>query len=144
MCGNLGAMSIGTSTASARESAAPLRQRLRDALGVAIKERDRVAVGALRSALAAIENAEAVDVAALAEHGGAAGGTNLAIERIPIGVGAAEVARRELTEGDVERIVRGEVAEREAAAATYERAGQGERAGRLREEMRVLGAHLAQ
>lgn len=35
-------------------------------------------------------------------------------------------------------------AEREAAAATYEWAGHGERAGRLREEMRVLSDHLAQ
>jgi len=137
-------MAIGTSTTSARDSTAPpLRRRLRDALGTAIKERDRVAVGALRSALAAIENAEAVDVADTAENGGL-GGTSLAIERIPVGAGAAEVARRELSEGDVERIVRGEVAEREVAAITYERAGQGERAGLLRAEMRVLSAHLVQ
>ena len=39
----------------------PLRQNLRDALTTAIKSRDRVAVAALRSALAAIDNAEAVD-----------------------------------------------------------------------------------
>jgi len=137
-------MAIGTSTTSARDSTAPpLRRRLRDALGTAIKERDRVAVGALRSALAAIENAEAVDVADTAENGGLSG-TSLAIERIPVGAGAAEVARRELSEGDVERIVRGEVAEREVAAITYERAGQGERAGLLRAEMRVLSAHLVQ
>ena len=134
-------MSIDSPTASAQDSAAPLRQRLRGALGAAIKERDRAAVGALRSALAAIENAEAVDVAGRSENTGA-GGTSLAIERIPVGAGAAEVARRELTEGDVERIVRGEVAEREAAALTYERAGQAEHAQRLREEIRVLSAHL--
>ena len=125
-------MSIGTSSASARESAAsPLRTRLRDALGAAIKERDRVAVGALRSALAAIENAEAVDVSGTAGRDGA-GGTGMAIEQIPLGAGAAEVDRRELTEDDAERIVRGEVAEREAAALTYENAGQAARAERLR------------
>ena len=38
-----------------------LRQRLSRALPVAMKARDRVAVAALRSALAAIANAEAVD-----------------------------------------------------------------------------------
>lgn len=136
-------MSINASNTSAREPAAPpLRRRLRDALGAAIKERDRAAVGALRSALAAIENAEAVDVAQTAENG-ATGRASLAIEQIPIGAGAADVARRRLTEDDVERIVRGEVAEREAAVATYERAGQGDRAVRLREEIRVLSGHLA-
>ena len=135
-------MSISTSGASARGSAAPpLRQRLRDALGAAIKERDRVAVGALRSALAAIENAEAVDVATPAESG-ATRRTSLAIEQIPVGAGAADVARRQLTEDDVERIVRGEVAEREVAVATYERAGKDDRAGRLREEIRVLSGQL--
>jgi uncharacterized protein len=137
-------MSIGTSTPSSPESAAPpLRQRLRAALGAAIKERDRVAAGALRSALAAIENAEAVDVAG-PTGSGAAGGTSPAIEPTPVGAGAAEAARRELTEDDVERIVRGEVAELDAAALAYERAEQGERARRLREEMRVLAAHLTE
>ena len=135
-------MPISASSTAARDSAAPpLRRRLRDALGAAIKERDRIAVGALRSALAAIENAEAVDVARTAESG-ATGRATLAIEQIPIGAGAADIARRQLTEDDVERIVRGEVVEREAAVAAYERAGQDDRAGRLREEIRVLSGHL--
>jgi uncharacterized protein YqeY len=115
--------------------AAPLRQRLRDALGVAIKERDRVAAGALRSALAAIENAEAVEPGPDADRG-------LGIGQIPVGVGAAEAARRELTERDVERIVRAEITEREAAAHGYELAGRSSHASRLRLEIDVLSRHL--
>jgi uncharacterized protein YqeY len=116
--------------------AVPLRQRLRDALPVAMKARDRVAVTALRATLAAIDNAEAVDRPASADHG-------LAIERSPVGVGAAEVERRVLTETQVEDIVRAEMAEREAAARDYDRAGRPERAEQLRNEVRVLSAHLA-
>jgi uncharacterized protein len=111
-----------------------LRQRLREALPAAMKARDRVAVAALRSALAAIDNAEAV------------GGTptkGLAIERSPVGVGAAELPRRELTPAQVEEIVRAEMAEREAAALAYDRAGHTDRAGQLRGEIGVLATYLA-
>jgi uncharacterized protein YqeY len=116
--------------------AVPLRQRLRDALPAAMKARDRVAVAALRATLSAIDNAEAVDRAPSVDQ-------SLAIERSPVGVGAAEVARRVLTEAQVEQIVRAEVAEREAAARDYDRAGRPERAEQLRSEVSVLAAHLA-
>jgi uncharacterized protein YqeY len=112
-----------------------LRQRLRDALPDAIRARDGVTVAALRSTLAALDNAEAVDRPA-------GPGDSLAIERTPIGVGAAEVERRLLTDETVERIVRAEVTEREAAASQYDRAGRAERAARLRAEAAVLTAHL--
>jgi uncharacterized protein YqeY len=92
-------------------------------------------VAALRSTLAALDNAEAVDRPAAAAG-------SLAIEHTPIGVGAAEVDRRVLTEAMVERIVRAEVAEREAAADQYERAGRADRAAQLRAESAVLSAHL--
>jgi uncharacterized protein YqeY len=115
-------------------SIAPLRQRLREALPAAMKARDRVAVAALRATLAAIDNAEAVEH--VPSHG-------LAIERSPVGVGAAEVERRVLTEAQVADIVRAEMAEREAAARDYERAGRPERAEQLRGEISVLSAHLA-
>jgi uncharacterized protein len=113
----------------------PLQRRLREALTVAMKARDRVAVVALRSTLAAIENAEAVDRAEVR-------GQRLAIEQSPVGVGAAELPRRVLTPAQVEHIVRGEIAEREAAARGYDRAGQPERAERLRDEARLLSAYL--
>jgi len=114
----------------------PLRQRLRAALPEALRAGDRDAVAALRSALAAIDNAESVDAPPPAPG-------SLAVERTPVGAGATEVARRELTEAQVERLVRTEVAEREAVAAEYERAGRGERAARLRREAAVLAAHLS-
>src|SRR2546423_6423978 len=74
----------------------PLRQRLRDALPAAMKARDRVVVSALRATLAAIENAEAT--APATDRG-------MAIERSPVGVGAAEARRRGLTEAPGEQIV---------------------------------------
>ncbi|HEU5353984.1 MAG TPA: hypothetical protein VFU65_05965 [Actinocrinis sp.] len=116
-------------------SAAPLRQRLRDALSGAIKSRDKVAVAALRSALAAIDNAEAVERTDTADR-------QLAIEQLQIGVGSTETARRELTEAQIERIVRAELAEREAAARDYQRVGRIEHAERLRGEIRVLAEQL--
>jgi uncharacterized protein YqeY len=116
-------------------SAAPLRQRLRDALTGAIKTRDKVAIAALRSTLAAIDNAEAVERPRTADR-------RPAIEQLEIGVGSTEAARRELTEAQIERIVRGELAEREAAARDYQRAGRLEHAERLRGEIRVLAEHL--
>ena len=113
----------------------PLRQRLRAALPAALKARDAVAVAALRGTLAAIDNAEAVPPAT-------PDGRGMAIEHSPVGVGAAEAQRRVLTEADVARIVRAEVAEREAAARGYDGAGRPERAERLRAEAGILVAHL--
>ncbi|WP_203816709.1 GatB/YqeY domain-containing protein [Paractinoplanes ferrugineus] len=112
-----------------------LRHRLRTALPAAMKARDQTATSALRATLAAIDNAEAVEPA-----GSAPGG--LAIEQVAIGVGATEVARRTLTEHEVEQIVRDEVTERETAAEQYDEAGYPDRAEKLRGEARVLTAHL--
>jgi uncharacterized protein len=113
-----------------------IRTALRADLTAALKTRDRIAAAALRSALAAIDNAEAVPVdgAPVAGEGAVAGAV--------IGVGAAEVARRGLTEVDVRAILAGEVQERRTAAAEYERLGRAERATQLRAEADVLGRHL--
>jgi uncharacterized protein YqeY len=132
----VGSQTVSIEPTISRADPPPLRQRLRAALPVAMKARDRVAVAALRSALAAIDNAEAVDRPASVDQ-------RLAIEQIPVGVGAAEVARRVLTQPQVEHIVRAEVAERETAARDYERAGRPERAKQLRDEASALSAHLA-
>jgi uncharacterized protein YqeY len=112
-----------------------LRRRLRNALVAAMKERDRVAVTVLRSTLAAIDNAEAVDATA------PAGGSS-AIESSPVGIGVAEVERRALSDEDIAQIVRSEVADREAAALDYDRAGRPERAEALRAEVQALSSHL--
>jgi uncharacterized protein YqeY len=117
----------------------PVRDRLRLALRDAMKARDAVAVGALRSALAAVDNAEAVEASpapSSATHPGLAG--------TAVGLGAGEVARWTLTEAEVERVVRVEVADRRAAAREYEQAGLRERAERLLAEAGVLASHLGE
>lgn len=114
-----------------------IRTRLRRALGVALKARDAGAVSALRSAMSAIGNAEAVDPAARPAGTGSAhfAGT-------VAGLGAGEAQRRLLTEADADAIVRQEAAEREAAAGEYERGGRAAEAARLREGARALMAVL--
>jgi uncharacterized protein YqeY len=121
----------------AEERGEGLRDRLRRALPAAMKARDRPAVAALRSALAAIDNAEAVEAAAPPTGAG----TPAFAGTVP-GVGAAEAERRRLTPGEMEQLLRAEVADREAAARTYEQAGQAEQAARLRTEARILGSYL--
>jgi uncharacterized protein YqeY len=108
--------------------------RLRSALGEALRARDMVAVGALRSALSAIGNAEAVAPGSPVAAG--AGGEYFA--GAVAGLGAAEARRRTLSAAEIERIVRAEAGERLRAAAEYERAGHADRAARLHSEAWVL------
>lgn len=119
------------------EGAPPLHTRLRGALPAALKARDQVAVAALRSALAAIDNAQAVAAPPAPRSGGVIAGA-------VAGLGAGEAPRRDLSPADVAAIVRAEVADRRAAAADYERAGQVDAATRLTAEADVLAALLAQ
>jgi arginase len=113
-----------------------LRARLRRALPAAMKARDRDAVSALRAALAAIDNAEAVE--AVATPPGAA--TPDVAGAVAFGEG--EVPRRHLTEGDVIAIVALEAAERGATADEYDRLGKPDDAARLRREATTLQSHL--
>jgi len=115
-----------------------LRPRLRAALTAAMKSRDAAAVAALRSALAAIDNAEAVDPAQGPVPPPAGG----PVAKSVAGVGAAEVPRRELTAEEEAAIVAGEAAERRAAATEYERLGRTEDAARLRSEADLLDTFL--
>ena len=117
-----------------------IMSRLRRALGVSLKAREAGSVSALRSAMSAIGNAEAVDPAA-ARPGGS-GSPHFA--GTVAGLGAGEAQRRRLTEADVVAIVRREAAECEAAAGEYERGGRAEEAARLREGARVLIGVLEQ
>ncbi len=116
-----------------RTEGLPLRDRLRAALTAAMKRRDRCAAGALRSALGAIDNAEAVDASEVRAG---------AIESSAVGLGVAEARRRELTEADIERIVRTEIDERHAAATEYETLGRADRAADLRAEAQALTEQL--
>jgi hypothetical protein len=108
------------------------RATLRDALLAARKDRDAARVSALRSALSAIDNAETpddVEVDAPASDA-IAGGV--------VGLGAAEVARRELSDTEIRILVRAEVDERLAAAEQVSGGGHSERAATLRAEAAVL------
>ena len=111
-----------------------LRDRLRAALPIALKARDHRTTSALRSALAAIENAEAVDAGDIRAG---------SIEASPVGLGVHEVARRHLTEDDVATIVRAEIAAHRAAAAANESSGHPDRAAELLAEADALAAHLS-
>jgi uncharacterized protein YqeY len=113
-----------------------MRTDLRRDLTAALKARDRVAIAALRSALAAIDNAEAVPVdqsvhSTESEHVAGA-----------VGLGGAEVQRRQLTDTDLQAIVQNEVRERSVAARAYENADRHDLAERLRAEAEVLSRHL--
>ena len=102
-----------------------IRRRLRDALYDALKARDEMATAALRSAISAIANAEAVGPAPA---------------KLRLGPGAGDVPRRDLTEDELLAIMLAEVDERTRAAGENERLGQPEQARRLRSEADLLRA----
>jgi hypothetical protein len=108
-----------------------LRARLRQALPEAMRARDKAAVSALRATIAALDNAEAVPVDDVETRGSA-------IEWSPVGAGATEAARRELSERAVADIVRAEAAERLDAAALLTAPAHADRGARLRAEAAVL------
>ena len=109
------------------------RERLRAALSAALRQRDSARVAVFRTALAALDNAEAVPVG---EHDPG----SLALEATPVGLGAREAARRQLSEEDVVFVVRAEISDRLVAADVYEEAGRHEHARRLREEADMLAS----
>ena len=109
-----------------------IRQALRSALTDALRARDKTAMAALRSAIAAIDNAESVPVG---DH--RAGAIELAGT-----LGAAEVPRKILSEEDIRMIVQCEVSDRRAAAQQYQAAGRLDQAEKLRKEADVLDRFL--
>jgi hypothetical protein len=114
-----------------------LRARLRRALTDAMKQRDRTAVTALRTALSAIDNSEAVarpEPPSDVGSGAIAGAVH--------GVGRSEVLRRDLTEGEILDVVVDQIEERDRAANEYERMGQLDHANLLRDEAAVLRSHI--
>lgn len=115
-----------------------MRTRLRHDLTAAIKARDRTTTRALRSALSAIENAEATEV--IHDTRGATGSEYIAGSTA--GLGAAEGERRVLSHGDVFALIQAQVDERLLAAEEYERCRRGDLAGQLRAEVDVLRQYL--
>jgi uncharacterized protein YqeY len=108
------------------------RARLRSALLAARKARDTARVSALRSALSAIDNAETPDGAEVdaPSSGKIAGGV--------VGLGAAEVMRRDLSDEHIRELLRTEIDERLTAADDFTAGGHAQRATLLRSEAAAL------
>jgi uncharacterized protein YqeY len=145
-------------------AAEDIRARMRRGLVTAMKARDQPAVEALRSALARIDNAEAVDLESVDDEAidegvfddevldkqasdpaaapPYAGDGHPAVAGSIPGVGAAEVARRVLRPEQMAGIVRNEVIEREAGADILEAVGHPDRAERLRAQAQLLTTYL--
>jgi uncharacterized protein len=104
---------------------------MRQALPEAMRARDKAAVSALRATLAALDNAEAVPLDETESH-------SLALELSPVGAGATEAARRELSESGVADVVRAEAAERLDVADQLTAPAHADRAARLCAEAAVL------
>ena len=118
--------------------------RLRAALTAALGSGDRAAAAAVRSALSAVGNAEAIDTAAQAGPAGLATASSEHFAGARAGLGAGEVPRKRLSAADVMQIVLAEIAERQSAAVEYDRLGHASRAERLRREADVLAAVLSE
>jgi uncharacterized protein YqeY len=115
----------------------PLVDQLRSDLTAAMKARDSHRVAALRSALSAIANAEAV----------AAPSTAASLSQSPIagavsGLGAGEATRQELSDDAVLALVRSEFDTRTAGAAEFDALGRDDHAAQLRAEAAVLADYL--
>ncbi len=108
------------------DAAQSLRVRMASDLKLALKARDAAEISALRSLLAALDNAGAVATTA---------------RNVPVYGRSGDVPRRVLSAGEVEGLVAGEIAEREASIADYERGGHHEAADRLRAEAKVLARY---
>lgn len=116
----------------------PVRDRLHAALTAAMRDRDRVATTAYRTALAALDNAEAVDpqpYSASEVSGPIAGSVG--------GLYATEAARRALTPAEQRAVLSAEIAERRHAADDFAGAGRPADALRLWAEADLLQELLA-
>jgi uncharacterized protein len=114
-----------------------LRHALRRDLAIAMKAREPDAVAALRTAIAAIDNAEAVPAP---EASQAATSSHIAGARA--GLGAAEAARLDLSDREQQAILRDQITGYTTEADRYEALGQPDAANRLRTQASVLSAYL--
>jgi uncharacterized protein len=114
-----------------------LRAALRAGLSAALKARDADALAALRIAIAAIDNAEAVP----SPEGGAPT-TSAHVAGAGRGPGSTEAARRSLSADEAHAILRGQITERTDEADRYQALGQPDAAERLRRQARALAAYL--
>ena len=104
-----------------------LRERLESDLKAAMRDRDRERVSVLRTTLAALSNAEAVDAST---------------SRPATGAFAADVERRDLSDDEILAILRRERDEFLASVEEYETGGQHDAAAGLRSKAAVLDRYL--
>nr|MDT0662861.1 hypothetical protein [Micromonospora sp. DSM 115978] len=110
---------------------------LRADLVAAMKARRPEVVAALRTAIAAIDNAEAVQAP---DRTAAASSEHVAGARS--GVGSTETDRRVLAIADVHALLAAQVTERVAEADRYDSYGRHDAAARLRREADALSRYL--
>lgn len=113
-----------------------IKLRLSDDLKKAMKEKDAVAMKAIRSLVAAIDNAGAVFVAApatMSMSGGIAGATS--------GLGSTEVPRKELSDNDIKQIIQKEIDEMLKAIEMINDSTRPE-TGQLAEQISILKKYL--
>ena len=104
-----------------------LRERLKTDLREAMKARQNRTVTTLRTLLAAIDNAEAVELTA---------------SDLPVVGKANDVPRRDLSEVQLQDIVQAEADSYQVAIADYERLGRPEQAEALRAELDIVSHYL--
>lgn len=115
-----------------------LRARVRSDLTAAMKARRIVDVSALRSLLAALDDAQAVPAPAHVPASSLAGEH---VAGAAVGVGSTEVARLELSAAEIGLVVAGQIEERQAAADTFAAVDQADAAQRLRAEAEVIARY---
>jgi uncharacterized protein len=103
-----------------------------------MKAQRRDEMDALRNLIAAIDNAEAVEISSPApppssEH----------VAGAVAGLGTADAARRSLSEHDLRRVIEAELWERDAQAERLTLLGRADDASRLRTEAAVIARYLS-
>ncbi len=116
-----------------------VRPELKTRLTSAMRERDRAVASAIRSALAALDNAEAVPIASVA---GPAEGASEHVATAHVGVGSSDAPRRELSDTEERDVLSDEVAELRSAAQELESHGSNDRAEDLRRAAHVIAEAL--
>ena len=111
-------------------SASAFKERLRADLKTAMRERKPDEVAAIRTVIAAIDNAEAVPVEDLAE-------------RIRLREAVGEVVRADLDGAALDRVLQREIETRLSAAEDYEKHGREADAARLRAEAELVARYRA-
>jgi uncharacterized protein YqeY len=104
-----------------------LRESLKADLKTAMKSRQPHTVSTLRTVLAAIDNAEAVDVDP---------------SFVPVTGITRDVPRKILSEADMETILRAEIEDLRSAMVDYEKGGRAAEAEILREKLNALLPYL--